>query len=101
MNQSITPMAECKHPWKEIQSIHEFGELYEQCNLCKHVITSRLIKKEILAFSEAVDKGVIGDGLKDSAHNMNAHREREIMRIAQRQALKQVTDKFIEGKDSE
>jgi hypothetical protein len=45
--QSISPMAACTHPWREIQSVHEYGELYEQCRLCDHVITSRLLDKAV------------------------------------------------------
>jgi hypothetical protein len=55
--ESQSPMIDCSHPWKEIQTVHEFGEIYEQCRLCDHIITSRIINNEkIEAVKDALTK---------------------------------------------
>lgn len=61
--ESQSPMIDCSHPWKEIQTVHEFGEIYEQCRLCDHIITSRIINNEKIALLQYLIDTEAGEGL--------------------------------------
>ena len=42
-----TTMRDCEHPWRDVHSHFEYGERYDRCNLCGHIMTSRIIEAEV------------------------------------------------------